>query len=280
MKEKKYFSSLMMLAATLLWGLSYSVQSVIADSSLGTFTIVFLKGIGSLALLPVIFVKKIRLEKEAVRGGIIIGAAVFLGCFFQQKGIESSTVSKASFITSLYIIFVPLFSLILGRSVTKKIWISVVIALAGLYFLCMHSDSGIVKGDVLLLIGSMMFALQIMGIDHYVKDHDPIVLTFVSQITLSVFALIAALLFEKIDGKAMMECFWPVFYTVFISGVLAQFLQTRFQKDLDPSLASLLMSFESVFGALFGWLLLGQTMNMKEIFGCFLVFIAILMAES
>ncbi len=280
MNGKKVFASVMMIVATLMWGLSYSMQNLMSSSSFGTFTIVFFKGIGSIIFLPLFLTGKRKLTKRSLKGGFLIGIVIFLGCLFQQIGIETSTVSKASFITSLYIIFVPLFSMFIGKKVGKKIWISVAVALAGLYFLCMHSDASINKGDLYLLAGSSMFAVQIILIDHYVADCDPIALTLVSQMVLSFFALTAALFLETIRVSAIFENILPIFFIVFISGAIAQLIQTRYQKDLEPSLASLLMSFESVSGALFGWIILSQTLNMREIFGCVLVFIAILTAES
>ncbi len=279
MNRKKIVASIMLILAPLLWGLSYSFQSM-STESLGSFSIVFFKGIGSIVLLPILIFQKRRFNFRSVRGGILIGLFVFLGCFFQQLGIKYSTISKASFITALYILFVPLIQIFMGKKVSVKIWLSVFVAAVGLYFLCMHSDTGINKGDFFLLAGSVMFALQIIAIDYYVKDCDPLVLTFVYEFSLSVFALIAVFFFEKIDLSAVKEALLPLLYLVFVSGILAQYLQTRYQKDLDPSLASLLMSFESVFGAFFGWLIMHQTLSFKEIFGCILVFLAILLAES
>ena len=278
MLNRKAFASLMLVLATLLWGLSYSVQSVSAES-LGPFATVFFKGAGGLFLLPFLILQKRKADKESVFGGILMGFFAFAGCVFQQLGITYSSVSKASFITSLYIIFVPLLERLLGKEVKKKIWFCVLISICGLYFLCMNSSAGINIGDLFLLMGSIMFAVQIIVIDRYSRKCDALVLTFVSQVSVAVFAFIVMVVWEGVDFSAMSNAFLPIIYIVFIGGLLAQCLQITYQRDLDSSLASLLMSFESVFGAFFGWVLLGQVMSLRELFGCILVFVSILLAE-
>ena len=278
MSDKKTFATLMLLLATMLWGLSYSVQSVVGEV-MTPFKIVFYRGIGGLFLLPVILVQKRKIDKDALIGGLVMGVMVFLGLLLQQIGISLSTVSKASFITALYIVFVPIIESFAGRKVGKKILISIALAVLGLYFLCMNSVNGLNIGDLSLLLCAIVFAFQIMFIDHYSKENDPLVLTMISQTTMAVLALIAVLFTEGIDPSAARTVILPLFYLAFIGGLFAQLLQNRFQKDLGPSLASLVMSFESVFGALFGWLLLGQVMSVRELLGCVLVFAAILIAE-
>ena len=264
---------------TLLWGLSYSIQAISAKD-LGPFTTVFFKGAGGLFLSPLLIIQKKRITRREIIGGVLMGFFSFAGCLLQQLGIIYSTVSKASFITALYIVFVPLIEICLGQKVNKKIWLSVVIAIAGLYLLCMHSSGGINIGDLFLLIGSVMFGFQIIIIDRFVEDCDPLVLTFVSQTAVALFSFAVMIFREKVDLSAVANSSLAIFFIVFIGGLLAQCIQIRYQRDLDSSLASLLMSFESVFGALFGWLILHQVMSIREIFGCVLVFIAILIAET
>lgn len=278
MHNRKLFASLMLGFTTLLWGLSYSVQAISAKD-LGPFTTVFFKGAGGLFLLPLLVVQKKKITKREAIGGILMGFFSFAGCLLQQLGIIYSTVSKASFITALYIVFVPLIEVFLGQKVNRRIWISVSVAIVGLYLLCMHSSGGINIGDLFLLIGSVMFAFQIIVIDRLAKDCDPLVLTFVSQSAVAFFSFIVMIFRETVDPSAIIRSFWAIFFIVFIGGLLAQCIQIRYQRDLDSSLASLLMSFESVFGALFGWLILHQVMSPREIIGCILVFIAILIAE-
>lgn len=278
MKNKKTLASFMLVLATLFWGLSYSVQSISAQG-LGPFMTVCFKGAGGVFLLPLLLYRKTKIDKDILLGGLWMGIFAFGGCLFQQLGIIYSTVSKASFITALYIIFVPMMEVFLGRKIRKTIWYSALIAALGLYFLCMNSVSGINIGDLFLLIGSILFALQIIVIDRYSRKCDPVALTCVSQIVVALFSLVAALIYEKPDISSFKQMILVILYMVFIGGLISQLIQIRYQRDLDSSLASLLMSFESVFGAFFGWLILHQGMSLREIFGCILVFAAILLAE-
>ena len=278
MKNKKTLASFMLVLATLFWGLSYSVQSISAQG-LGPFMTVCFKGAGGVFLLPLLLYRKTKIDKDILLGGLWMGIFAFGGCLFQQLGIIYSTVSKASFITALYIIFVPMMEVFLGRKIRKTIWYSASIAALGLYFLCMNSVSGINIGDLFLLIASILFALQIIVIDRYSRKCDPVALTCVSQIVVALFGLVAALIYEKPEVSSFKQMILVILYMVFIGGLISQLIQIRYQRDLDSSLASLLMSFESVFGAFFGWLILHQGMSLREIFGCILVFSAILLAE-
>lgn len=278
MSNRKYIASILLIAATLMWGLSYSIQSISA-SSLGTFTIVFFKGVGGLFVFPYLIIKKIKLDKQTIIGGFLIGIVAFLGLVFQQMGIELSTVSKASFITSLYIIIVPILEIFNGKKPAKKLFLAILIALIGLYLLCFSGNYSFNVGDVLLLLCSLFFAFQIMFIDKYSRIKDSLALTFVSQGTISVLAFIVMLIKESPNFEVLATQILPILYMVFIAGMIATTIQIVFQKDCGPTLASLLMSFESVFGAIGGWLILNQVLSIKEIVGCILVFIAILIAE-
>ena len=277
--SKKFIASLFLLSATLMWGLSYSIQTI-SSESLNTFTIVFFKGVGGVFLFPYLIHKRIKIDKDILIGGFLVGITAFLGLVFQQKGLELSTVSKASFITSLYIIIVPILEIFNGKKPSKKLWFAIVIALIGLYLLCFSKGYVFNVGDILLLMCSLFFAFQIMFIDKYTRFKNSIALTFVSQVVISGLALVVALIKEKPNFEILGSQLFPILYMVFIAGMIATTIQIVFQKDCGPSLASLLMSFESVFGAIGGWLILNQVLSIREIIGCLLVFIAILTAES
>lgn len=279
MKNRKLFASILILLATLSWGLGYTIQTISADQ-LQTFTIVFFKGIGGLILLPLLIKRKKHIRRKELLGGILISICAFIGCILQQRGMELSTVSKASFITALYIVFVPLIESLRGKRPGVKMLTAVGVALAGLYFLCLSGKVSLNIGDLLLLIGSFFFALQIIFIDIFSQECDGIHLAFVSQMTIAFFSGIVMVLVEKPAIAQISQSILPILYLTVISGGTAQCIQIIYQKDVGPSLASLIMSLESVFGAAGGWLLLHQTMNGREIFGCILVFIAVLIAEE
>ena len=276
--NKKIFASVMLLSATLIWGFSYSVQTVLSDS-VGTYTIVFLKAIGAIILYPILKIMKKEINRDAIIGGILIGTVAFLGCAFQQRGLELSTVSKASFITALYIVIVPIIEIVFGKKLKNKMLIAIVCALIGLYLLCFSTNMTFSLGDILLLICSFCFAIQIILIDRYSVKCDPLSLTFTSQMTISVLAGVMVIVVEKPDYSGFINVIWPILYLILLSGMYAQSIQICFQKDVGPSLGSLIMSFESVFGAIGGWLFLNQVLSIREIIGCILVFIAILIAE-
>lgn len=279
MKNKKLFGSLMLFCATLIWGLSYTIQSL-SSKNLGPFTVVFFKGLGGFLLLPLIILGKHRIDKKTILSGMLIGLVAFGGCIFQQFGIMNSTVSKAGFITTLYIIFVPLFGIFLGSKPNKKIIISVLVAVCGLYFLCFSKQESLGIGDTYLLICSLIFALQIILIDRFTRKHDPLSITFISQSTICVLSSIFMFINDKPTISAIGSSLPLILYMVFISGMIAQTIQIVFQKDCGPELSSLIMSFESVFSTIFGWIVLSQVLSIQEIFGCVLVFIGILIAES
>ena len=205
----------MLFMATLIWGLSYSIQSI-SSENLGPFTIVFFKGLGGIFLLPVIIMGKHEIDFKTLLCGMVIGIVSFVGCFMQQLGIISSTVSKASFITSLYIVFVPLLEVFSGKRLNKKIIISVLIALFGLYFLCFSDRETLSIGDIYLLTGSFFFALQIIFIDAFTRKHDSLSLTFISQSTICLFSLIFIFMFEKITVQILTASLGSIFYFVFI----------------------------------------------------------------
>jgi len=278
MKDKKLFASLMLLFATLSWGFAYPIQTMSA-SLLGSYTIVFFKGIGGLLLLFVIIKRQLKISKDVLIKGLLIGSVSFVGCILQQRGMELSTVSKASFITALYIVIVPIIELFLGKKVARKIWYAIAIALLGLYLLCFSSSFVLQIGDALLLMCSIMFAIQIILIDRFTKKHDPLLINFVSQITVALLSSIIMIFYEKPSMILLKQAIYPILYITLLAGVLATTIQAKYQKVLGSSLSSLIMSLESVFGAIGGWLILNQTLSVSEIIGCILLFISILLAE-
>lgn len=277
MENKQLFGSLMLLFAAILWGLSYSVQ--VLCSGLGTFAISFFKTVGGVVLLIIGLIKKERFNKKTILSGSLIGSIACAGVILQQKGLELSSAANASFITSLYIVFTPIISILIGKKPKSRIYLSILIALVGMYLLCINGEFVLRTGDILLVICAILFALQIILIDKFANDVDTIAFTAVQQLTGAVLTGIIMFVIEKPSISIVGNNILQIIYLSLLAGAGAQLIQNRFQKDVEPSLASILMSFESVFGAIFGWLVLNQILSLKEIIGCILMFVAMLIAE-
>lgn len=267
----------MLLFAAILWGLSYSVQTLC--NGLGTFTISFFKSIGGIVLLIFAIIKKEKFDLKTITAGTLIGVVACCGIILQQKGLELSSAANASFISALYIVFTPILSIFIGKKPKPRIYISIIVSLIGMYLLCIKGSFVIRIGDILLVIAAILFALQIILIDKYANDVDTIAFTSVQQISGAILTGVIMLVVEKPSINAIANNIIQILYMSLLAGALAQLIQNRFQKDVEPSLSSILMSFESVFGALFGWLILNQALSIKEIMGCVLMFIAMLIAE-
>ena len=277
MKNKQLFGSLMLLFAAILWGLSYSVQ--VLCSGLGTFAISFFKTVGGVVLLIIGLIKKERFNKKTILSGSLIGSIACAGVILQQKGLELSSAANASFITALYIIFTPIMSVLIGKKPKPRIYLSIIISLIGMYLLCIKGAFILKTGDIILVFSAILFALQIILIDKFANDVDTIAFTAVQQLTGAILTGIIMFVIEKPSISIIGNNILQIIYLSLFAGAGAQLIQNRFQKDVEPSLASILMSFESVFGAIFGWLVLNQILSLKEIIGCILMFMAMLIAE-
>lgn len=279
MKNKKLFASIILVIISMVWGAGYSVQSI-ASQNLKPTTVIFVKYIGFLFLLPTVIKSKCKVTMRSVIFGFLVAITGAFGNLFQQKGIEYTTASKTSFITALYIVFVPIFGYLFKKKPNKRVWIAIPVAILGMYFLCTNGETlSISVGDLYPLACAVLFAFQILFIDKGVEKDDPLLISFISQ---GISALLFGVMMICVDKPRLIDfknAIGPVLYSIFITGLLAQTLQIIYQKDVEPSLASLLLSLESVFGALGGWLILGQTLTVREIAGCVIIFIAILLAE-
>lgn len=278
MSNRKTIGSLMLLLAALIWGFSYSTQSIMS-SSLNTFAIIFVKTLGGILLLAYCFLRKKKFTKKVILIGTVVGVINGLGLILQQIGIVTSSVSNASFISGLYAVFVPIIGLFTKKKPKKKFWLAVLIALVGMYLLCMNGNETIKSGDLITLVAAFCFALQVIFIDKYAEELDPVVFCGFQQVTVAVISGVLMFVIEKPQLSDFNGMLLPLLYTMLGSGLLGQVLQNKYQSHVDPTVASLIMSLESVFGALGGWLLLNQTLSFKEIIGCVLIFVSIVIAE-
>lgn len=293
-KQKSLRSSAMLTLTALIWGVAFVAQSE-GMNYVGGFTFNACRFIvGGVVLIPCIFFlrrvngdqwakldrsEQAKRRKTGIIGGICCGVFIFLGSTFQQFGIAQTTVGKAGFITSLYIIIVPILGLFLRKKVGLNIWVSVGIAALGMYLLCITEGFAISRGDFLVFVCAIGFSLHILVIDYFSPKADGVVISCAQFFTAGIISGVLMFLFERPTWDAVTAAWAPVLYAGVMSCGVGYTLQVVAQKDVEPTIASLIMSLESVFSLLAGWVLLGQKMSPKELSGCVLVFGAIVLAQ-
>lgn len=287
-------NSLLLLLTATIWGVAFVAQSVSMDY-IGAFTFNAVRClIGSLTLLPVIWLldkkrpveekKKISSPSECrtlIIGGICCGVLLCLASNFQQFGIKYTTVGKAGFITACYIIIVPIIGIFLKKKCSPFIWIAVILSLSGLYLLCLTPGEGFAvgKGELLVLICAFLFSLHILVIDHFSPLADGVKMSCIQFLVAGILSGIPALLFENPTLSGLLAAKIPILYAGIMSCGVAYTLQIVGQKNMNPTIASLILSLESCISVIAGWLILGQNLSGREILGCVLMFVAIILAQ-
>lgn len=289
MTAKQMKNSLLLLLVALIWGVAFVAQSEGARD-VGPYTFNGLRMlIGGIVLLPSIRLMdaiKVRSGETAqmnknklMAGGVCCGVMLFLASTLQQVGILYTTAGKAGFITALYIIIVPLAGLLMGRKSGAALWVSVALAVAGMYFLCMTGALSLGKGEGLCMLSAVFFAAHIMLVDRFSPYVDGVRMSCLQFFVCGALSCVLMFLFEKPDIRAIASAWLPLLYTGVLSSGVGYTLQIIAQKDVNPTVASLLMSLESVFSALAGWVILGQSLSGRELAGCFMMFAAIILAQ-
>lgn len=287
----KLKNSLLLLLTATIWGVAFVAQSAGMDY-VGPFTFNCARClIGALVLIPLILITD-RGKKEGreaapaghkkilILGGICCGLALFLASNFQQFGIQYTTVGKAGFITACYIVIVPIMGLFLGKKCSPLIWGAVVMAVVGLYMLCMTGGSGgLNRGDVLMLVCAVLFSVHILVIDYFSPMTDGVKLSCIQFLVAGLLSGLCTVLFEEPKLGQLLAAWAPVLYAGVMSCGVAYTLQIVGQKGMNPTVSSLILSLESSISVLAGWVLLGQQMNAKEITGCVIMFGAIVLAQ-
>ena len=288
--NKQFRGIISLLLATIIWGSAFVSQSVAMDH-IGPFTFQAVRcGLAVIGLLPVIWLFDRSksdgktflsrwLDKELWKAGILCATPLFLAINLQQIGIVYTDAGKSAFLTAMYIIIVPLLGLFLGRKVSKTIFLSVGLAVAGLYLLSCVGVTQMNKGDIYLIACAFMFALQITFVDRFATSVDALRLNCLQALFCSAASAVAMFLWESPNMENILICWLPLSYAGFLSMGAAYSLQILGQKHLEPTAASLIMSLESVFAVLFGWLLLQETMTSYETAGCCLMFIAVILSQ-
>lgn len=282
-------SLLLFLAAT-IWGVAFVAQSVGMDY-VGPYTFIAARNvIGTIVLLPVIAIFSDKKKLDAVEanagkknltiGGILCGIILFIASSFQQIGIQYTTVGKAGFITAMYIVLVPIFGIFLHRKAGLKVWIAVAIAVVGLYLLCMtRGDFSLQKGDIFVFFCAVTFSCHILAVDHFSPLVDGVKLSCIQFATCAVLSSIFMLVLEQPSWTQVMAAWLPILYAGALSSGVAYTLQIVGQKGLNPTIASLVMSMESVISLIAGWIILGQKLSNRELLGCIIVFCAIILVQ-
>ena len=285
--KKQLKGSLCLLIATVIWGSTFIAQSVGMDY-IGPFTFQAVRStLAVLFLVPVVYLfdkdKKAYFKTwsdvKLWKTGLICGISLFIAGGLQQLGIQYTTAGKAGFITTMYIVLVPVLGLFLRKKVTIAAWISVAIAVAGLYLLSCVGVTEINKGDLLLLGCALGFAVQITLVDELAGSFDGLRVNCIQALVTAVLSGITMFLTETPAWDNILSCWLPLCYAGILSMGVAFSLQIIGQKHLEPTPASLIMSLESAFALLFGWLLLHERLSGPELWGCALVFVAVILSQ-
>lgn len=282
--------SLILFLTAVIWGVAFVAQSA-GMEYLGPFTYNGVRSVlGGLVLIPCIALldrirgkngpeKKNTDNRQLLLGGLSCGVVLFAASNFQQFGIQYTTVGKAGFITAMYILIVPFLGLLLHRRVGLQVWIGVIFGVAGLYLLCVKDSLRLEKGDTLVLICAFIFSIHILVIDHFSQKVDGVRMSCIQFWVCGILSLACSFVFESPDLGSIAASWLPVCYGGVMSCGVAYTLQIIGQKGMNPTVASLILSLESVVSVIAGFLLLGQSMSLRELFGCLMMMMAILYAQ-
>ena len=285
---------LMLLIAAFLWGTTFVAQSIGADH-VGAWT--YLAGrswIAVLFLTPIIPAmdrlserrgaenrrpKTAADRKKLFLAGLACGYMLCAASVAQQHGMAFTTASKAGFITALYVVIVPILSIFIRRRPPFHIWLCVLVALIGMYLLCMTEEFSIGRGDAYVLLCALVFAFHILTIDHFSSMADGVKMSCIQFLTAGLISAVLMLIFEEPRLDAILSAWLPLLYAGVMSCGVAYTFQIIGQKDMDPTIASLILSLESVISVLAGWAILHQKLSVRELFGCLVMFAAIILAQ-
>lgn len=282
-------SAILLLAAA-IWGVAFVAQSV-GMEYVGPFTFLASRSvIGALVLIPYILLRERKMGKAQsehagdvkllVKGGVCCGCLLFMASILQQIGIMYTTVGKSGFITAMYIVIVPIVSIFLKKKAGMKVWMGVVLAVVGLYFLCMTSGNiSLQKGDVLTFLCAVTFSFHILTVDYFAPQLDGVKLSCIQFATCGLLSGVGMFLFETPTLEAVMAAWLPILYAGALSSGVAYTLQIIGQRGMNPTVASLLMSMESVISVIAGWVILNQALSGRELLGCVLMFGAIILVQ-
>ncbi len=287
MKQLKSFVLLLMTA--MIWGFAFVAQRVGADY-VGAFTFNGARfALGAISLIPVIFIfekkeENIKIHTQKItttfKTGVIAGVILFTASSLQQIGIEiTGSAGKASFLTGLYTVLVPVFGIFLGKRTTFNVWIGAVLAVVGMFLICVNEEWRIGLGDTVLLIGAIFWTLHILVIDRFVNKMYAIRFAATQFAVCGLLGLVCAVMFETITFDGLMNALIPILYGGVLSAGVAYTCQIIGQKNADPTYASIILSTESMFGAIGGALILNEVMTARGYTGCALIFAGVIISQ-
>ena len=278
------------LLAAAIWGSAFVGQSI-AGEYLPPFAVNAVRSVVAVVTLAIVIYGFRRWEtvkngapkpqdkKKMITGGILCGTVLTIASNLQQIGLVDTSAGKASFITALYIVIVPLCSIFAGRKLGVNVWCAVALATAGLYFLCIQSGFTVQKGDFFVFLCALFFSAHILVIDHYTRFVDGIYLSFVQFFTCMVISGAISLLTEEWTLAGIQYWILPILYVGIFSSGVAYTLQIIAQTGTNPAVVSILLSLESVFGVISGAIVLHERMSGRELLGCGLMFAAVILSQ-
>lgn len=281
-------NNLLLALTAFIWGSAFVAQSVGMDH-VGPFTFNSIRSfMGGIVLLPVILIlrrqsgRTNKNEKNGLLlwiGGICCGIALAAASSLQQIGLIYTSAGKAGFITAMYILIVPVMGIFIGKKAGMKTWIGVALAAAGMYFLCITDGFHIARGDFFVFLCAVIFSVHILLIDYFSPKTDGVALSCIQFFVCGILCAVPMLISERPKIAEIAGAWMPLAYAGVLSCGVGYTLQIVAQKNTDPTVASLILSLESVFSVLTGWVILGEKLSGRELFGCVLVFIAVILAQ-
>lgn len=293
MNRKELFGSVLLLLCAMIWGSAFVAQRSGLDYMGPCFFNALRSIIGAMALVPCIaLLDRLQGHRVSLWGGLTghdravllaggLSCGLVLGCasLLQQLGLAHTSVGKAGFITTLYVVIVPLLGLFVGRRVGLRLWIGVALAVFGMYLLCYKGGEPVNRGDLLVFFCSILFSLHIIVIDYFAPRTDCVRMSCLQFLVCGVMSLAIALCVETLTFRSVLNGYVPLLYAGVLSSAVAFTLQILAQKNVHPVVASLLMSLESVFAALGGWVVLNEQLSLREACGCCVIFAAVILAQ-
>ncbi len=281
--KPSFTSKVLLITAACIWGFAFVAQKE-GGQLLGVFTFNAIRfGLGTLTLLPILLwiqrKENLRLNLPLLNAGMLCGLFLFGGSYLQQKGISFTSAGNAGFLTGLYILIVPLVGIFFGKKSGIALWLGAIIAVFGMYLLTVKEGFQVSAGDILVFFGAFIWAGHVLVVSHFAPKHNAFMLAAVQFAVCSILSLIGMFLFEEPLVINIYQSYLPLLYTGILSVGGAFTLQVVAQKKVHPSVASIILSLESLFAAVGGWLLLNEKMSIKELTGCAIIMIGILVAQ-